>query len=596
MSFFAIECKYSSSTFNESGVTDALDQATSTYNKFLSLVEAAKADEGVLERMGLVKILYHGIRMSELAERATNLNIQEIIRLISNGEFELQQPKYQSVLIISEQINPEYIIKYPNNRSLIIRISPNDWIWDLDKDTSNDILKAISHNDISPVSDKNVSDIQPVEKEDEPKEEPQTQQQEEFVLGVTSTSVDVAADSSELPENTPKNIGDMRIEVGCDIRKIPNQPYFYIPTNTRINQLNIGIVGDLGTGKTQIVRSFIYQVTKSTSSNRGLTPKFLILDTKGDYNGSGEKESDIRFTTDVDLQIIKPYEIQLNLFDIRKTVDSYNPALDKADFFVDIINKVYGSIKPNQNFLLTQAILNSYEKKRYKPNQESYLDFVAPTIYDIYNEYRELNGNKIDTTHTVLAKIINSKLFHEDPNECLDFESFFHKTTVFDLKRISQIKENMRLVMVIVLNMYKEYMLNRPKTQIITHNGSSYRQIDSYLLIDEANEIMKFEFPVLEDVLLKGREFGIGVILSSQYLSHFRQRNIDYSENLLTWFIHKIGQLSKNDLKNIGIIEVNEDMVENIKSLENHECLFKTTGINGVIIKERAYWEIMGTL
>ena len=107
-------------------------------------------------------------------------------------------------------------------------------------------------------------------------------------------------------------------------------------------------------------------------------------------------------------------------------------------------------------------------------------------------------------------------------------------------------------------------MLNRPKTQIITHNGSSYRQIDSYLLIDEANEIMKFEFPVLEDVLLKGREFGIGVILSSQYLSHFRQRNIDYSENLLTWFIHKIGQLSKNDLKNIGIIEVNEDMVENI--------------------------------
>ena len=38
------------------------------------------------------------------------------------------------------------------------------------------------------------------------------------------------------------------------------------------------------------------------------------------------------------------------------------------------------------------------------------------------------------------------------------------------------------------------------------------RVIDSMLLVDEANSIMKYNFDVLESILLQGREFGVGVL------------------------------------------------------------------------------------
>ena len=59
---------------------------------------------------------------------------------------------------------------------------------------------------------------------------------------------------------------------------------------------------------------------------------------------------------------------------------------------------------------------------------------------------------------------------------------------------------------------------------------------------------MQYEFDVLRKVLLQGREFGMGVILASQYLSHFKAGATDYREMLLTWFLHKVPNLSGKDL------------------------------------------------
>ena len=75
------------------------------------------------------------------------------------------------------------------------------------------------------------------------------------------------------------------------------------------------------------------------------------------------------------------------------------------------------------------------------------------------------------------------------------------------------------------------------------------RFVDSLLLVDEADSIMKYNFDVLRQILLQGREFGVGVLLASQYLSHFRTRDTDYSEPLLTWFVHKIPNVTPRETR-----------------------------------------------
>src|SRR3546814_12989676 len=86
-----------------------------------------------------------------------------------------------------------------------------------------------------------------------------------------------------------------------------------------------------------------------------------------------------------------------------------------------------------------------------------------------------------------------------------------------------------------MLNMFYENMLRTTKLPFLGQDPQ-LRAIDSYLLVDEADNIMRYEFDVLRKLLLQGREFGTGVILASQYLRHFKAGGTDYREPLLTWF------------------------------------------------------------
>jgi DNA phosphorothioation-dependent restriction protein DptH len=101
------------------------------------------------------------------------------------------------------------------------------------------------------------------------------------------------------------------------------------------------------------------------------------------------------------------------------------------------------------------------------------------------------------------------------------------------------------------------------------------RFIDSMLLVDEADNIMKCNFEVLRQNLLQGREFGVGALLASQYLSHFKTREMDYTEPLLTWFIHKVPNVTARELEAIGLTGVGTSLVERVKTHEVHHCLLR---------------------
>jgi hypothetical protein len=96
---------------------------------------------------------------------------------------------------------------------------------------------------------------------------------------------------------------------------------------------------------------------------------------------------------------------------------------------------------------------------------------------------------------------------------------------------------------------------------------------------------MDYGFPVLEDLLRKGREFGVGVILSTQYLSDYTSSKLDYKEPLSTWFIHKVPNISVRELKSIGVTEANDLLVTQIQTLGKHYCLYKSVDVNGRIIR-----------
>ena len=166
--------------------------------------------------------------------------------------------------------------------------------------------------------------------------------------------------------------------------------------------------------------------------------------------------------------------------------------------------------------------------------------------------------------------------------------------TIIDLAALGIGDKERNMLVVLFLNLYYEYMLNLVKRP---YRGSDpqLRFIDSMLLVDEADNIMKYNFDVLRHVLLKGREFGVGVLLASQFLSHFKTRETDYSQPLLTWFIHKVPNVTPKDLESIGLNRVKLPTVEKVKSLEVHQCFYKTLGVPGRFMQGSArFYQIVG--
>lgn len=367
------------------------------------------------------------------------------------------------------------------------------------------------------------------------------------------------------------------LSVGKTVDSFEPRPLYLNISDTRLNQLNIGVVGDLGTGKTQLLKSLIHQISASCIENRGVKPRFLIFDYKRDYSSK-------EFVEATGARVVKPHRLPLNLFDTSSMEESAAPWLDRFRFFADVLDKIYSGIGPVQRDKLKGAVRNAYAACLEQGRQ--------PTIYDIHSEYRGLLGGKPDSPMAIIDDMVDMEIFERDPSKTMAFDKFFDGIVVISLDAMGQDDRSKNMLVAIMLNMFYENML---KTQKRPFAGSDpqLRVIDSYLLVDEADNIMRYEFDVLRKLLLQGREFGAGVILASQYLKHFKAGATDYREPLLTWFIHKVPNVTPAELGALGLTSDLGELSERVKTLPNHHCLYKSYDVSGEVIRGLPFYELI---
>ena len=382
--------------------------------------------------------------------------------------------------------------------------------------------------------------------------------------------------SGRIVESVPADLG-IRFTVGHSVSAGERKPYWLHPSNTRLNQLNIGVVGDLGTGKTQLTKALIHEFARHAAQNRGHAPKFLIFDYKRDYTKPD-------FVEALGARVVAPHRIPLNVFELP-AAHGHVPAarLGRVKFLNDVLQKIYGGIGPRQRNHLKTAVMRAYE-----------VDVGgSPTLKDVLREYSDVVGDKVDAPYSILSDLVDLEVFVERSTEAERFDEFFAGVTVVDLAALGIGEKERNMLLVLFLNLYYEYMINLVKQPYLGRDPQ-LRFIDSMLLVDEADNIMKYNFDVLRQVLLQGREFGVGVVLASQFLSHFRTRETDYTEPLLTWFIHKVPNVTSRDLQNIGLNRVASSTVDAVKSLDVHHCLYKTLDVPGRFMQALPFYEIVG--
>ena len=432
--------------------------------------------------------------------------------------------------------------------------------------------------------------IKPSTQEDEqpesvvPRLEPVIGETQTYVVGdsvETSTDrqdVEVAPTlraSKNAAPATPSKEEGVRFPVGSFIGGLGASPAEYWPSNTETTQLNMGIVGDLGTGKTQLLKALLLKLRQNARVVQEAPVNGLVFDYKEDFQNAD-------FAKSVGATLWQPANMPLNVLELHAAY-SAPVAYRRAASFTTMLQRIYSGIGPVQRDKLISTIMELFNDHKGQ----------APTLGEVLDRYS--SSSKPDSVTSVLNAFVLGQIFSEDRSSLISLEDAMDDAIlVVALNSLGADTYTKNAIVVLFLDMFYESMKRRgPLPPHTSSTGNTLRTLTSYLLVDEASNIMQYGFQVLESLLKEGREFGVGTILSSQYLSHFTHPGVNYAETLSTWFIHKVPNATKSELSSLGIPGATAEMAERIKSLRVHESLYRSDMSPARFIRDTPFWRLV---
>ncbi len=393
-----------------------------------------------------------------------------------------------------------------------------------------------------------------------------------------------AVQNDEIEEKIKKsqnNISEIKIKFG---KELNNSDYFWYPNNTnKIMHPNTGIIGTMGTGKTQFTKSIITQLYRSFENNNESKFGILIFDYKGDYI---KKD----FVDAVNAKIFTAYHLPFNPLALFK---GKNPKpllpLHTGNTIKETISKSFklGAIQENT---LNDIIIEAYQNNGIDKNIFSSWNNDSPTLNDAYNLYKSKSDFKKDSLYSALKKICEFEIFTPHSKQTLSLYDLIDGVVVIDLSQYEQDIQN--LIVALTLDIFYSQMQTKGHSNIDKH----LREITKIILVDEADNFLSQNFNSIKKILKEGREFGVGTILSTQFLNHFSTNENEYSDYIETWIVHKVAKMTGKEARNIfGANNKGEEdeYINKITELEKHFSLIKAGNNPVKHIKDYSFFELI---
>lgn len=373
--------------------------------------------------------------------------------------------------------------------------------------------------------------------------------------------------------------GPLQVLFGHDsFRQVP---LYWQPTNTaRFMNTNTGIIGTMGTGKTQFTKSLVTQLMRNQACNVNNAPiGMLIFDYKSDYVDEGFTQANLAKR----LRLFRlPYN-PLSLYGDMPMLPVHT-----ATGFAETMARAFG-LGQKQQLRLRKLILDAYDHAGISKADSSTWSRPAPTIAVLWDLFLDQEKVEEDSLYAALDSLATYEIFEAQPENVSSLYDLLDGVTVIELAGYSPQIQN--LVVALTLDLFYSQMQKRGKPAV---NGD-YRQITKMILVDEADNFMKEDFQSLRKILKEGREYGVGVILSTQDITHFKTGENNYASYILTWVIHRVAEIKNADVKAIFNKDdkaEQEQLMEVVRKLDKHFSLYIDGEKRVVKMRDKAFWEL----
>lgn len=351
-----------------------------------------------------------------------------------------------------------------------------------------------------------------------------------------SSDVEQKVEVKTVVENQEKASHSIKILVGHT--QSGHREVAYEPNNTKmVSHPNMGIIGTMGTGKTQFARSVIAQFSKESIHNVGGKPVgMLVFDYKGDYK-------DKEFLDAVDGTCYKfNYPFNPLKLVVNDEVESMNLPAITADRIADSFAKAYGlGLKQQSN--IKQVIIDTYKDAGITKEPSSWKNPV-PTMEQVIEKYFETYDAN-DKAFALFDKLRDYTIFTTNNSNCVSLFEWLDSIRVIDLTLYPD--DTKKVIVSLILDLFYAEMRQLGGSK--QKNG--FRELRAMIMVDEAHQFLKKDFNSFRSIISEGRMFGVGMILSTQNVSDFKTSKEDYSQFILSWVIHHVNSISKAELANI---------------------------------------------
>lgn len=374
--------------------------------------------------------------------------------------------------------------------------------------------------------------------------------------------------------------GELQVLFGHEVLR--QHPLYWEPTNTaKFMNTNTGIIGTMGTGKTQFTKSLVTQLMRQQACNvSGAQIGLLIFDYKSDY--VDETFSQANQTRRLRLHRL-PYN-PLSLYGDMPMLPVHT-----ATGFAETMAQAFG-LGQKQQLRLRKLILDAYELAGIDKANPSTWQQPAPTIAQLWDLFLDQEKVEEDSLYAALDSLATYEIFEPQPFSVCSLYDLLEGVTVIELAGYSPQIQN--LVVALTLDLFYSQMQKRGKPTV----QGDYRQLTKMILVDEADNFMKEDFQSLRKILKEGREYGVGVILSTQEITHFKTGENNYASYILTWIVHRVTEIKNSDIKSIFNIDdkSNQDsLMETIRKLKKHYSIYIDGDKKFQKIKDYAFWELV---
>lgn len=284
----------------------------------------------------------------------------------------------------------------------------------------------------------------------------------------------------------------------------------------RINDLNefdnrnIAIAGMAGSGKTQLIKDILFQISKNTNFEL----KFIFFDYKGEGNPEQLKPF-LEATHCKFVDIVNDGGIEFNPF----LSINLNPRqrIFSIKAFVDTIATFVPSVGVAQKNILTNIITDLFDNKN-----GSY-----PTINELFDsieEYYEENNKKPDTLFAGIQDL-TSNIFNCNPNNSNILDNSLY------LNLPPALSDTLRQLVVFLLLRYFNSYFSSTNDCEPTNNIFPLRYV---IVIDEAHIYLKNKNArkALEELLRLLRSKGVIIVMLSQGVEDYKTKDFDFASQV----------------------------------------------------------------